>query len=122
MGQRGVTSDDLSAQLKFLRDLLDKTGGSVQRAVSGHLVFRDRVLSTVHQAFFFGLQSRGLKLEPKFLVMRGRHFKAEIKAIATWRETRGFKPLPPEHDTLRNRPPYEIVSKTWSQRMSFHFC
>jgi len=86
--QAGQTADDLHQQFQLLQDLLDRTEGHVQKAVSGHIVFQDRLLGVARQYFLFGLQSYGLSMEPKLLMLRGRHLKKEIKAVAVWREQR----------------------------------
>jgi hypothetical protein len=46
---------------------------------TGHIVFRDKMLGLL----IFGLQSKGLSLEPLFLLLRGRRLKREIKAVYT---------------------------------------
>ena len=86
--QAAQTADDLQQQFQLLQDLLDRTEGHVQKAVAGHIVFQDRLLGVARQYFLFGLQSYGLSMEPKLLMLRGRHLKKEIKAVAVWREQR----------------------------------
>jgi hypothetical protein len=97
--QKCVTTTDLEAELEHLESILEKTGGTLNRAVDGHIVFRDRMLAVMRQYLLFGLQSYGLQLEHNLLRMRGRHLKAEIKLVADWRETRNG----PEKDTFKSR-------------------
>jgi len=77
----------LRDQSAMFHDLLDKSSYSINKAVGGHMVFRDRSISAIRQYFFFGLQARGLMLEPKVLMMRGKNLKKEIKLVAKWKDT-----------------------------------
>lgn len=47
----------------------------------------------------------GLSLEPKFLCLKGRHLKAEIKSISEWRQTRE---VPTEEDLSRKMDPRNV--------------
>jgi len=78
-------------QAAEFRFLLDKTSTSVSRAAGGHIVKRDRLVDgmrTLQLYFLRGSGLRGLEMEPKLLLMRGRHLKEEMQSIAAWRETR----------------------------------
>lgn len=77
---------ELIGTMRKLQDLLYQTEESIQRAVAGHIVFRDQLLSTVRNYFLFGLQSYGLAMEPPMLVLRGRHLKREIRSVARIRQ------------------------------------
>lgn len=79
---------DFTSQYNQFGQLLDKTLLSVERAAGGNIVFRDRLISNLRYYLLVGSVKRSLSMEPKYLVMRGRHLKAEMKAIAKWRETR----------------------------------
>lgn len=83
---------DFQQQFEHLGGLLDRTEDHVQKAVSGHIVLKDRLLGVARQYVLFGLQSYGLSMEPKVLVLRGRHLKKEIQAVAVSRKTRQKKP------------------------------
>jgi len=86
-------ANDLQQQFEHLGGLLDRTENHVQKAVSGHIVLKDRLLGVARQYVLFGLQSYGLSMEPKLLVLRGRHLKKEIQAVAVWRsKTRQQEP------------------------------
>ena len=80
-------------QAAGFRSLLDKTSVSVSRAAGGHIVKRDRFVNTMRTLQFYFLRGsglRGMAMEPKLLLMRGRHLKEEMQLIAVWRETRDF--------------------------------
>ena len=80
-------------QAAGFRSLLDKTSISVSRAAGGHIVKRDRFVNTMRTLQFYFLRGsglRGMEMEPKLLLMRGRHLKEEMRMIAVWRETRDF--------------------------------
>jgi len=80
-------------QAAGFRSLLDKTSISVSRAAGGHIVKRDRFVNTMRTLQFYFLRGsglRGMAMEPKLLLMRGRHLKEEMRMIAVWRETREF--------------------------------
>jgi len=56
-----VSVDDFSAQVQSLVYLLEKTDTSLNKAVSGHVVFKDRLLALgmrLKQYMLFGIQSR----------------------------------------------------------------
>jgi hypothetical protein len=97
--EKSVTTTDLEAELEHLESILEKTGGTLSRAVDGHIVFQDRILVVIRQSLLFGLQSYGLQLEHNLLRMRGRHLKAEVRAVAAWRETRNDT----KKDTFKSR-------------------
>ena len=81
-------------QAAEFRSLLDKTSVSVSRAAGGHIIKRDRLIHgmrTLQHYFLLGSGLRGLAMEPKLLLMRGRHLKAEMKQCAEWRETQGLE-------------------------------
>lgn len=85
--------EDFAKQVAEFRSLLDKTSVSVSRAADGHIIKRDRLvhgMRTLQHYFLLGSGLRGLAMEPKLLLMRGRHLKAEIKQCAEWRETKGL--------------------------------
>ena len=79
---------DLHRQFEHLGNLLDQTENHVQKAASGHIILKDRLLGIARQYVLFGLQSYGLSMEPKLLVLRGQHLKREIQAVDLWRRTR----------------------------------
>jgi len=83
---------DHTKQFSSFSKLLVQTLQSVERAASGDIVWRDRIVSSLRHYFLIGSQTKGLSMEPAFLLMRGRHLKEEMKAIATWRETRSLTP------------------------------
>lgn len=85
--------EDFVRQAAEFRSLLDKTSVSVSRAAGGHIIKRDRLIHgmrTLQHYFLLGSGLRGLAMEPKLLLMRGRHLKAEMKQCAEWRETQGL--------------------------------
>ena len=91
MHEMNIDSNSFSIQYETFLHLLDETNGSIEQTVAGHLVWRDRVLTTMRKCFLLGFQSRGLVDEPElFTKMRGVHLKMEMKAIAKWRETHEF--------------------------------
>jgi len=100
---------DLQQQLQHLGDLLDRTESLVQKAASGHIVFQDRVLGVARQYFLFGLQSYGLSMEPKLLVLRGHNLKQEIRAVATWRKTRQREQQPAKKSMFHELEPSNVV-------------
>jgi len=102
MQEKGYPTTNLSTQSECFQHLLQKTNDALDRAVAGHVVFKDRVIATVRQYFLFGFQSRGLVHSPKIL-MKGRHLKAELRTIAKWRETGGFPVTAQYPDTFANR-------------------
>ena len=58
-----VSAEEFSAQLQSFEYLLEKTGSSLEKAVAGHVVFKDRLLALVtrmKQYLMFGFQSREL--------------------------------------------------------------
>lgn len=89
MQRRKESTERLSMQSECFQHLLQKTNDALDKAVAGHVVFRDRVIATIRQYFLFGFQSRGLVHSPKIL-MKGRHLKPELRAVAKWRETKEF--------------------------------
>lgn len=93
---------DLSFQSECLQHLLKKTNDALDKAVAGHVVFKERVMATIRQYFLFGFQSRGLVHSPKIL-MKGRHLKAELRVVAKWRETRMFPATAQYPDTFARR-------------------
>jgi len=85
--------EEFTAQVQSFAYLLEKTDNSLEKAVAGHVVFKDRLLAVgmrIRQYMSFGFQSRGLIDEPTSISMRGRHFKREIKIIGKWRQTKDF--------------------------------
>ncbi len=93
MHKKGLSSTEFTYQIENFLHLLEKTNRSMEKAVAGHLVWKDRILMSLRQYFLFGFQSRGIMNEPKiFMSMRGRHFKKEIAKIKKWRATREFVP------------------------------
>jgi len=102
MREQGLSTDSLSKSSESFQHLLQKTNDALDRAVAGHVVFKDRVIATIRQYFLFGFQSRGLVHSPKIL-MKGRHLKAELRTVAKWRETRTFPPTADYPDTFGNR-------------------
>ncbi|KAL7539160.1 hypothetical protein ACHAWF_006314 [Thalassiosira exigua] len=88
-------AEELTKQVQAFAYLLDKTDSSLEKAVEGHMVGKDRALSYVmrmrqYLLFGFGPRSDGLIDGPKSTSMRGRHFKREIKIIGKWRRTKDF--------------------------------
>ena len=86
--------EDFAKQAADFRSLLDKTSVSVSRAAGGHIIKRDQLIQgirTLQHYFLLGSGLRGLAMEPKLLLMRGRHLKAEMKQCAEWRETRDLR-------------------------------
>ena len=58
-----MSAEEFTAQVKSFAYLLDKTESSLDKAVRGHLVFKDRILAMgtrMRQYLLFGFQSRGL--------------------------------------------------------------
>jgi len=93
MHEKGLSSTDFTSQIEQFLHLLEKTNRSMEKAVAGHLVWKDRILMSLRQYFLFGFQSRGIMNEPKiFMSMRGRHFKKEIAKIEKWRAKGEFLP------------------------------
>lgn len=95
-------AEELSIQSECLQHLLKKTNDALDKAVAGHVVFKERVIATVRQYFLFGFQSRGLVHSPKVL-MKGRHLKAELRTVAKWRETGSFPSTAQYPDTFARR-------------------
>jgi hypothetical protein len=87
MQEKEQPTERLSLHSECFQHLLQKTNDALDKAVAGHVVFKDRVITTIRQYFLFGFQSRGLVHSPKIL-MKGRHLKAELRAVAKWREDR----------------------------------
>ena len=102
MQSKGLPTTNVSLQSECFMHLLSKTNDALDRAVAGHVVFKDRVIATIRQYFLFGFQSRGLVHSPKIL-MKGRHLKAELRTVAKWRETRMFPPTAQYPDTFARR-------------------
>jgi Major Facilitator Superfamily len=104
MQEQGQTkqAEELSIQSECLQHLLKKTNDALDKAVAGHVVFKERVIATVRQYFLFGFQSRGLVHSPKVL-MKGRHLKAELRTVAKWRETGSFPSTAQYPDTFSRR-------------------
>ncbi|CAB9498402.1 SPX domain-containing membrane protein [Seminavis robusta] len=97
-----MEAEALSLQSECMLHLLKKTNDALDKAVAGHVVFKERVIATVRQYFLFGFQSRGLVHSPKVL-MKGRHLKAELRTVAKWRETRSFPKTAQYPDTFARR-------------------
>ena len=56
-----LTVDDFTAQFQSFIYLLEKTDNSLNKAVAGHVVFKDRLLALgmrLKQYMLFGIQSR----------------------------------------------------------------
>lgn len=102
MQEQGQPTELLSMQSECFQHLLQKTNDALDRAVAGHVVFKDRVIATIRQYFLFGFQSRGLVHSPKIL-MKGRHLKAELRTVAKWRETKMFPPTVQYPETFGSR-------------------
>ena len=102
MQRRKESTEKLSMQSECFQHILQKTNDALDRAVAGHVVFKDRVIATIRQYFLFGFQSRGLVHSPKIL-MKGRHLKAELRAVAKWRETKEFPAAEQYPDSFRSR-------------------
>ena len=86
--------EDFAKQAAEFRFLLDKTSISVSRAAGGHIIKRDQLVHgarVLQHYFLLGSGLRGLAMEPKLLLMRGRHLKAEMKQCAEWRETQSLE-------------------------------
>jgi len=91
--EKKTSAEDFTAQVQCFVYLLEKTDDSLNKAVAGHLVFKDRLLAVgmrIRQYMSFGFQSRGLTEELTSISMRGRHFKREMKIICKWRATKDF--------------------------------
>lgn len=58
MQENDITSDNFTMQIESFLHLLQKTNQSLERAVAGHLVLKDRILAAIRQYFLFGFQSR----------------------------------------------------------------
>ena len=87
--QRQLQTDTEKVEniMNELQNVLSQTVGSIQRALAGHIIFRDRFLSSVRQYFLFGSQSYGLAWAPPNLVLRGRHLKTEIRTVSRLRRS-----------------------------------
>ena len=86
-----IDSNAFSIQYEIFLHLLEETNGSIEQAVSGHLVWRDRIFMIMQKYFMIGIKSRGLVDDTKMMMnMRGMHLKMEMQAIAKWRETHEF--------------------------------
>jgi hypothetical protein len=93
--QQQLSEQEFSIQMRGFVHLLEKTDRSLHRAVSGHLVFRDRIITfwiKIRQYLAFGFQGRGIMMnEPRsMLTLRGRHLKEEVRAIGKWKKTKEF--------------------------------
>eukprot|EP00587_Corethron_hystrix_P002894 CAMPEP_0113327924 /NCGR_PEP_ID=MMETSP0010_2-20120614/19650_1 /TAXON_ID=216773 ORGANISM="Corethron hystrix, Strain 308" /NCGR_SAMPLE_ID=MMETSP0010_2 /ASSEMBLY_ACC=CAM_ASM_000155 /LENGTH=752 /DNA_ID=CAMNT_0000189027 /DNA_START=120 /DNA_END=2374 /DNA_ORIENTATION=+ /assembly_acc=CAM_ASM_000155 len=88
----------LQEQIRLFHNLLERSSFSIDRAVDGHMVKRDRF----RKYLMFGMQSRGLMFEPKLLLMRGKTLK-EIKMVARWRATKNLPPEEAKEMTLYQR-------------------
>jgi hypothetical protein len=102
MQEKEQPTERLSLHSECFQHLLQKTNDALDKAVAGHVVFKDRVITTIRQYFLFGFQSRGLVHSPKIL-MKGRHLKAELRAVAKWRETGTFPRTGQYPDSFFNR-------------------
>lgn len=103
--ERDPDENELVATMGKLQNLLSLTEDSVQRSVSGHIVFRDKFLSSIRNYFLFGLQSYGLAMEPQILVLRGRHLKQELRAVAHIRQMEQAASNDSNELPMRNRFP-----------------
>lgn len=91
MHGKGLNSAGFTSQIEQFLRLLGKTDRFMEKAVAGHLVWKDRLVMSLRQYLLFGFQSRGIMNEPKMLMsMRGRHFKKEIAMIVKWRASHEF--------------------------------
>eukprot|EP00547_Thalassionema_nitzschioides_P016474 CAMPEP_0194236798 /NCGR_PEP_ID=MMETSP0158-20130606/3970_1 /TAXON_ID=33649 /ORGANISM="Thalassionema nitzschioides, Strain L26-B" /LENGTH=837 /DNA_ID=CAMNT_0038970649 /DNA_START=297 /DNA_END=2810 /DNA_ORIENTATION=+ len=77
-------------QYEQFRRVLDSSLTSVERAIGGHVVFRDRIMITLRQYFLIGSFRDSLNLEPQYLagILKGRHLKQEMECLCKWRETK----------------------------------
>jgi hypothetical protein len=77
-----------SNNYQHFRWLLDKSLTSMERG--GHFLWRDHLIATLRYYYVMGTRPLGLALEPKILILKGRHLKKQVKALVKWKDTQNF--------------------------------